>query len=203
MHKVLDHWDRLHRYFLRDVFARRLRQAQREHWKILKTLRTRDPADGSRHTRACTGGNIRLPKASFGQNQKMKILYQHLRPITDQEFIDLLKRSTLADRRPIDDPNCIRAMLEHADLLCTAWDDSKLVGVARSVTDFEYCCYLSDLAVDKEYQRSGIGKELIRLTQSKLGDKAKIILLAAPNAESYYPHIGFEAHQSAWILPAK
>jgi len=133
----------------------------------------------------------------------MKILYQHLRSITDQEFIDLLKRSTLADRRPIDDPTCIRAMLEHADLLCTAWDDSKLVGVARSVTDFEYCCYLSDLAVDEEYQRSGIGKELIRLTRSKLGEKAKIILLAAPNAESYYRHIGFEPHQSAWILAAK
>ena len=133
----------------------------------------------------------------------MKILYQHLRPITDQEFIDLLKRSTLAERRPIDDPDCIKAMLEYADLLCTAWDDSKLVGVARSVTDFEYCCYLSDLAVDKEYQRRGIGKELIRLTQSKLGEMAKIILLAAPNAESYYRHIGFEPHQSAWILPAK
>jgi predicted N-acetyltransferase YhbS len=94
-------------------------------------------------------------------------------------------------------------MLEHADLLCTAWDDSKLVGVARSVTDFEYCCYLSDLAVDKEYQRSGIGKELIRLTRSKLGGRAKIVLLAAPNAESYYGHIGFEPHQSAWTLPAR
>jgi GNAT superfamily N-acetyltransferase len=133
----------------------------------------------------------------------VKILYQHLRPITDQEFIDLLKRSTLAERRPIDDPNCIKAMLEHADLLCTAWDDSKLVGVARSVTDFDYCCYLSDLAVDQEYQRQGIGKGLIRLTRSMLGDKAKIILLAAPNAASYYHHIGFDRHQSAWILAAR
>jgi predicted N-acetyltransferase YhbS len=133
----------------------------------------------------------------------VNILYQHSRPITDREFIDLLKRSTLAERRPIDDPACIRAMLKHADLLCTAWDDSKLVGVARSVTDFEYCCYLSDLAVDQEYQRNGIGKELIRLTQSRLGEKAKIILLAAPKAESYYRHIGFELHQSAWIMPAK
>jgi len=91
-------------------------------------------------------------------------------------------------------------MLRHSNLLCTAWDDGKLVGVARSVTDFEYCCYLSDLAVDKEYQRIGIGKGLIRLTQSRLGEKAKIILLAAPDAEGYYGHIGFEAHRSAWIL---
>ena len=133
----------------------------------------------------------------------MKLTYAYDRSINELEFIDLLVRSTLAARRPVDDPKRVKAMLSHANLLCTAWDDSKLVGVARSVTDFEYCCYLSDLAVDKEYQRSGIGKELIRLTQSKLGDKAKIILLAAPNAESYYPHIGFEAHQSAWVLPAK
>ena len=94
-------------------------------------------------------------------------------------------------------------MLQHANLLCTAWDGSKLVGVARSITDFEYCCYLSDLAVDQEYQRVGIGKGLIRMTQSQLGARAKIILLAAPKAEMYYHRIGFETHKSAWILPAK
>jgi hypothetical protein len=72
------------------------------------------------------------------------ISYHHLRKITEAEFVDLLKRSTLSERRPIDDTNCIKAMLKHANLLCTAWDDAKLVGIARSVTDFEYCCYLSD-----------------------------------------------------------
>ncbi len=74
--------------------------------------------------------------------------------------------------------------------------------MARSVTDFEYCCYLSDLAVDERYQKKGIGRELIRLTQSRLGAKAKVILLAAPKAESYYPRIGFDQHRSAWIIPA-
>jgi len=94
-------------------------------------------------------------------------------------------------------------MLQHANLLCTAWDGEKLVGVARSVTDFEYCCYLSDLAVDEAYQKSGIGKQLIGLTQSRLGSKAKIILLSAPKAEAYYPKIGFDAHRSAWIVSAQ
>jgi predicted N-acetyltransferase YhbS len=137
-------------------------------------------------------------------NQKtVDISYQHLRKITEAEFVDLLKRSTLSERRPIDDTNCIKAMLKHANLLCTAWDDAKLVGVARSVTDFEYCCYLSDLAVDKEYQRIGIGKGLIRLTQSRLGEKAKIILLAAPAAENYYGPVGFEPHRSAWVVSAR
>jgi GNAT superfamily N-acetyltransferase len=132
----------------------------------------------------------------------MSIRYQHDRNISADEFVDLLRRSTLAERRPVDDRNCVEAMIQHADLLCTAWDGGTLVGVARSVTDFEYCCYLSDLAVDAAYQKKGIGRELIRLTQSRLGKQAKIILLAAPAAEKYYPRIGFEAHPSAWILPS-
>lgn len=114
----------------------------------------------------------------------------------------MLRRSTLAERRPIGDRTCIEDMLRHANLLCTAWDARTLVGVARSVTDFSYCCYLSDLAVDTAYQHRGLGKELIRLTQSKLGPRCKIVLLAAPKAETYYPKIGFTPHHSAWTLVA-
>ncbi len=131
----------------------------------------------------------------------MSIRYDYDRKISEAEFVDVLKRSTLGERRPIDDSKCIKAMLDHADILCTAWDGEKLVGVARSVTDFEYCCYLSDLAVDEAYQKQGIGRELIRLTQSRLGKRASIILLAAPKAEAYYPRIGLTAHRSAWVLP--
>jgi GNAT superfamily N-acetyltransferase len=132
----------------------------------------------------------------------MTIRYEYTRVIGEDEFVDLLKRSTLAERRPVHDPKCIKAMLGYANLLCTAWDGETLVGVARSLTDFEYCCYLSDLAVDEAYQKQGIGRELIRLTQSKLGSRAKIILLAAPQAEGYYPRIGFDTHRSAWIISA-
>jgi predicted N-acetyltransferase YhbS len=134
--------------------------------------------------------------------QEMSIRYEYSRVIGEDEFVDLLKRSTLAQRRPVDDLKCIKAMLEHANLVCTAWDGETLIGVAGSLTDFEYCCYLSDLAVDEAYQQQGIGRELIRLTQSRLGSRAKIILLAAPKAEGYYPHIGFDTHRSAWILSA-
>ena len=132
----------------------------------------------------------------------MTLRYETFGKISADEFIDLLKRSTLAERRPVDDHECIEAMLRHADLVCTAWDGATLVGVARSVTDFAYCCYLSDLAVDESYQKKGIGKELIRLTASKLGNNAKIILLAAPKAAAYYPRVGFDQHPSAWILAA-
>ncbi|MGE0113290.1 MAG: GNAT family N-acetyltransferase [Steroidobacteraceae bacterium] len=130
----------------------------------------------------------------------MNIEYRHDQVISVAQFTDVLKRSTLGLRRPIDDPACMADMLKHANLLCTAWDAGRLVGVARSVTDFSYCCYLSDLAVDESYQHQGIGKELIRVTQSQLGPKCKIILLAAPAAVAYYPKIGFTAHPSAWLL---
>jgi len=133
----------------------------------------------------------------------MPIRYSHEHPISPEQFTDLLTRSTLAERRPVDDAPCIEAMLKHANLICTAWDQHKLVGVARSLTDFHYCCYLSDLAVDEAYQRQGIGRELIRLTRSLLGETAKIILLSAPKAVGYYPKIGFEPHPSAWTLAAK
>ena len=133
----------------------------------------------------------------------MPIQYEHCRTISRDEFTDLLRRSTLAERRPVDDASCIDAMLKHGNLLCTAWNGETLVGVARSVTDFEYCCYLSDIAVDLAYQKQGIGRELIRLTQSRLGERARIILLAAPQARGYYPKIGFQPHDSAWIISAR
>ncbi len=122
--------------------------------------------------------------------------------VTVAQFADLLHRSTLAERRPVDDPACLEAMLRHADLLVTAWQGDLLVAIARSVTDFSYCCYLSDLAVDGDLQRTGIGRELIRRTREELGPRCTLILLAAPAAKAYYPRIGFERHESAWILRA-
>ncbi len=133
----------------------------------------------------------------------MSLIFAHDRQITPEQFADVLKRSTLGERRPVDDAGRIAGMLQHANLLCTAWDGPKLVGVARSVTDFVFCCYLSDLAVDAAYQRRGIGAELIRCTQQQLHPEAKLILLAAPAAEQYYPHIGMTAHRSAWMTPAR
>jgi ribosomal protein S18 acetylase RimI-like enzyme len=120
--------------------------------------------------------------------------------ISPEQFIDVLRRSSLADRRPVDDPDCVAGMLRHADLVVTAWQNDQLVGVARSVTDFTYCCYLSDLAVDQGLQRAGIGRELIRKTREQLGARCTIILLSAPAATDYYPRMGFTRHASAWVL---
>jgi GNAT superfamily N-acetyltransferase len=117
------------------------------------------------------------------------------------EFIDILRRSTLAERRPVDDTQTIAGMLKHADLIVTARDSRRLlVGVSRAITDFNYCTYLSDLAVDEAFQRKGIGRELIRRTHLAAGLKTNLILLAAPKAETYYPHIGMLPHNSCWRL---
>jgi predicted N-acetyltransferase YhbS len=90
-------------------------------------------------------------------------------------------------------------MLEEADLVVTAWDGDRMVGISRSVTDRVYCTYLSDLAVRLDYQGQGIGKELVRLTRQAT-PQAMVILLAAPKAVDYYPKIGMTRHESAWIL---
>ncbi len=120
--------------------------------------------------------------------------------LTHTEFIDLLVRSTLAERRPVDRLDIIEGMLRNADLIVTCRDASGLlVGVSRAITDFHYCTYLSDLAVDQDYQRQGIGKELIEQTHLKAGHHTLLILLSAPAATTYYPRIGMQQHPSAWI----
>ena len=113
--------------------------------------------------------------------------------------IELYRASTLGERRPVDDCERMAAMLRNANLVITAWDRDLLVGIARSVTDFSYATYLSDLAVRESHQRRGIGRELIRRTQ-QAGGRAQIILLSAPKAVHYYPHIGLKQHPSAWTL---
>lgn len=116
------------------------------------------------------------------------------------EVIELYRASTLGERRPVDDRETMAAMLEHGNLTVTAWDGPLLVGISRTLTDFAYVGYLSDLAVRLSHQRLGIGTELIQRTRERMGPDSMIVLLAAPKAMDYYPRIGFTRHESAWIL---
>jgi predicted N-acetyltransferase YhbS len=115
------------------------------------------------------------------------------------QVIDLYRASTLGERRPVDDRQRMETMLANANLVVTAWDGALLVGISRALTDFAYATYLSDLAVRVSHQGRGIGKELMRITQRE-GRTARVILLAAPKAATYYPHAGFTQHPSAWTL---
>ncbi|MES2266021.1 MAG: GNAT family N-acetyltransferase [Bacteroidota bacterium] len=127
------------------------------------------------------------------------IVFQRELTLGADEFIDVLKRSTLAERRPIDDADRIQDMLQNANLIVTARIDGKLVGVSRALTDFAFCTYLSDLAVDAAYQKKGIGVRLIAETK-KHSPKAKLILLAAPAAVNYYPKTGMTNFTHCFLL---
>lgn len=128
------------------------------------------------------------------------IQYRDDATVTADAAIDLYVRSTLGERRPIHNKATFEAMLKNANLTITAWDEDKLIGISRSLTDFAYVTYLADLAVDQQYQRMGIGKELIAQTQKRLDPDCMIVLLAAPKANEYYEHLGFEHNPRAWTL---
>jgi len=128
----------------------------------------------------------------------MEIIYQQdLIPETDA-IINLYESAGL--NRPIDDLARITEMYANSNLVITAWHNKKLVGVARSLTDFCYCCYLSDLAVHDDYKQQGIGKRLIAATRERLGSSVTLILLSAPGAMGYYPKMGFEAINNGFII---
>ncbi|SHO54522.1 GNAT family N-acetyltransferase [Vibrio quintilis] len=131
----------------------------------------------------------------------MEVEYKINEPITTDQFVDLLKSSTLGERRPIDDRECMEGMIANSNLTVTAWDAGELVGIARSMTDFNFACYLSDLAVSKDYQKHGIGKQLQIITKEQLGPKCYLILIAAPAANTYYEHIGLTNVPVCWALP--
>lgn len=133
----------------------------------------------------------------------MNYVYRSDKKISPAQFIDILKRSTLDERRPVNSPERIEKMLTHGNVLITAWDKDKLIGVSRALTDFSFCCYLSDLAVDKDYQKRGIGKKLIEETHRVAGVLTSLILLAAPAAVNYYPKIGMEKFSDCFIIRRK
>src|SRR5262249_47750697 len=132
----------------------------------------------------------------------MKIEYRLGNNLDVDQVVELYKSSTLGARRPIDDRPRFAAMLKNANLVVTAWDEELLVGISRSITDFSYFTYLSDLAVRVSHQKQRIGKELIRQTQIHGGSQTTVLLLAPPPAEKNYPHIGFTHHPQAWLLNA-
>lgn len=133
----------------------------------------------------------------------MEIRYAVEPELSAEEFRTVLIDSTLGERRPVEELERLDRMLRHADVIVTARDGERLVGISRAVTDFAFCCYLSDLAVDVEYQRKGIGKRLIEETHRAAGDETSLVLVAAPAAEGYYPKIGMTQRPSCWTIPKK
>ncbi|MDT8861149.1 GNAT family N-acetyltransferase [Alkalihalobacillus sp. MEB130] len=121
--------------------------------------------------------------------------------ITAEELSAVFKSSGI--KRPVDDVARLQRMIDNADILITAWDQENLIGVARAITDFSYCCYLSDLAVHHQYQNMGIGKDLVQFLQNQIGEEVALILLSSPTAMGYYPQIGFDKIPNGFIIARK
>ncbi len=132
----------------------------------------------------------------------MQIQYRNDAGFTVEQMIDLYHRSTLGERRPVHRPDIFSKMKDNADVTVTAWAEEHLVGIARTLTDFAHVAYLADLAVDKQWKRKGIGKQLIEETQKLLEPTCHIVLFAAPKAKTYYPKIGFNANTRGWSRPS-
>ncbi|MBI3842304.1 MAG: GNAT family N-acetyltransferase [Thaumarchaeota archaeon] len=131
----------------------------------------------------------------------MSISYTINQDAKPAEVVTLFDNSRI--RRPTGDIDRIGKMIRNANLTVSARDGKKLVGILRALTDFSYCCYISDLAVDKEYQRHGIGRELIQIARETVGERVMLLLLSSPEADSFYSHIGLKKVENAWQIPRK
>lgn len=126
------------------------------------------------------------------------IRYQNNKELTAEDLSKVFESSGI--KRPFQDLDRLQKMIEHADIIISAWDGEALVGVACAVTDYSYCCYLSDLAVSKPYQKLGIGKQLVEHLRETLGAEVSLVLLSAPSAMEYYPRIGFTQTDKGFVI---
>ncbi|MCL4336561.1 MAG: GNAT family N-acetyltransferase [Candidatus Thermoplasmatota archaeon] len=131
----------------------------------------------------------------------LNVVYEKKGTVNANELSELFKKSGI--NRPYEDLDRMQRMIENSDMLVTARIDGQLVGIARSLTDYSYCCYLSDLAVDKKYQKMGIGKEMVHRTREQLSEEVSLILLSAETALNYYPKIGFDRVDNAFVIKRK
>lgn len=133
------------------------------------------------------------------EDKKAMIQYKSDPAIKAEDLSSVFEQSGI--KRPYQDLERLQKMIDKADIIITAWDRERMVGVARALTDYSYCCYLSDLAVSRDYQKQGIGKRLVELVKEAIGAEASLILLSAPSAVDYYPQIGFNRTDKCFIIP--
>jgi len=159
-----------------------------------------DGRTGPLHPMASVGIERSCCTTTRSEGEPDVVTFRRDVPLDAADIIRVFDGSGL--RRPTHDPERIERMFRHANLVFSAWsDEGQLIGVCRSLTDFSYCCYLSDLAVARDHQKSGIGVKMIRLTREAIGPECALILLSAPGAMAYYPRIGFDRIENGFIIP--
>lgn len=131
----------------------------------------------------------------------MEIQFRINEKLNAQAVIEVYKSSGIA--RPVDDLKRIQTMLDNSNLIVSAWNGNELIALARAVTDYAYCCYLSDIAVKKEHQKFGIGRTLIELIQEAIGEDTMLLFLSNIAALEYHPKAGFEKVENGYIIKRK
>ncbi|WP_301109204.1 GNAT family N-acetyltransferase [Sporosarcina sp.] len=129
----------------------------------------------------------------------MNIKYKINSGITPEELANVFMLSGI--KRPYNDLSRLKKMIDNSDVIVEAWVEQELIGIARSITDYSYCAYLSDLAVKQPFQGKGIGKELLKITKTQFGKQVAIILLSSPGAMEFYPLQGYEKVENGFRIP--
>ncbi len=128
-------------------------------------------------------------------NPRPRVLYAREQDLSVEAFAQLLSETTLGPTRPLDDQPRLRQMLAGANLILTARldrPDRRIVGIARGVTDFAWCCYIAELAVSASAQGLGIGKGLLDEARRQLGPTVTLTLVSVPEAVGFYQRAGME-----------
>lgn len=131
----------------------------------------------------------------------MEIQFRINEKLHAKDVISVFRSSGIV--RPVDDEKRIQSMLDNSNLVVSAWNGAELIALARSVTDYAYCCYLSDIAVKKEHQKFGIGRTLIELTQEAIGEETMLLFLSNITALEFHPKKGFEKVENGYIIKRK
>jgi predicted N-acetyltransferase YhbS len=124
------------------------------------------------------------------------ITYTHtLDGVAWQELADLVTAAGLGTSQPDD----MRRAYEQSDLRVFAWDEGRLVGAARAISDGIYHAMLCDVMVLPAYQGRGIGRALVLRILAELGG-IKLMTTAAFGKEEFYRRLGFRRHKTALAI---
>ena len=116
--------------------------------------------------------------------------------LTAEEYIDFLKRTDLGSQYPKERfAERIPRLLENASIsLAARNDENRLIGVLLGLTDFAYWLYVTDLGVDRDYERQGIGRSLMKQAHELAGGEKDIAvyLIANEDAVPFYEKLGMK-----------
>ena len=125
----------------------------------------------------------------------MEIIIKEER-VTASEYIDFLKRTDLGSQYPKERfESRIEKLVKNVSISLTARnEEGLLVGALFGVTDFAYWLYVTDLGVDRAYERQGIGSRLMKMAHEVAGGEKDIAvyLIANENAVPFYEKLGME-----------